>query len=94
MNYAVVTAKIDPLTKKAAMKTASEIGMPLSVIIKAFLKQFIRTRSVAFSAQSELPSKYLRSVIRTAEKNLKTGRHSPVFQTGEDAVSYLNKQGI
>lgn len=94
MTYAVVTTKIDPRTKKQAMETADELGMPLSVVIKAFLKQFIRTKSVSFSADDEVPNEYLRSVMKTAEQNLKEGKHSPIFRTGKQAVDYLKKQGI
>jgi len=94
MNYAVVTTKIDPQTKKEAMKTAEELGMPLSVVIKAFLKQFIRTKSVEFSARDEEPNEYLKSVMKQAENNWKKGNHSPILDTGEDAVAWLEKQGI
>mgnify|MGYP001594390961 CR=1 FL=1 len=94
MSYAVVTTKVDPRTKKEAMETAQALGVPLSVVIKAFLKQFIRTKSVTFNAGEEVPNEYLRSVIKEAETNLKSGRHSPVFKTGEDAVAWLEKQGV
>jgi len=94
MNYAVVATKVDPQTKKEAQKTAAELGMPLSVVIKAFLKQFIKTKSVEFSARNEEPSEYLKSVIKQAEENLKKGKHSPVFETGEEAVAWLEKQGL
>ena len=94
MNYAVVATKVDPQTKKEAQKTAAELGMPLSVVIKAFLKQFIKTKSVEFSARDEEPSEYFVKTIKQAEKDLKEGRHSPVFKTGEEAVAWLEKQGL
>lgn len=94
MTYSVVTAKIDPLTKKLAQQTAEELGMPLSVVIKAFLKQFIKTKTVTFSARDEEPSEYLKAVIKQAEENIKTGKHSPIFKASEDAVGWLNKQGV
>ncbi len=94
MSYAIVAAKIDPLTKKQAMKTASSLGMPLSVVIKAFLKQFIRTKSVSFSAVDEIPNDYLRGLMRQAEEDLKAGKASPGFKNGQDAVAYLEKLGI
>lgn len=94
MSYAVITTKIDPQTKKEAMALAEKLGMPLSVIIKAFLKQFIRTKSVEFSARDEEPNEYLKSVMRQAEDNWKKGKHSPVFESGEKAVTWLEKQGI
>ena len=94
MSYAVVTTKVDPQTKKEAQKTAEKLGMPLSVVIKAFLKQFIRTQSVSFGIQSEEPSEYLKNAIHQAEKDWETGKSSPAFKTGKDAVAWLEKQGI
>lgn len=95
MSYAVITTKIDPQTKKEAQETAEALGMPLSVIIKAFLKHFIKTRTVTFSDRGdEYPSAYLRSVIRKAEENYRKGNYSPVFKTGKETVEWLEKQGI
>lgn len=94
MSYAVVTAKVDPQTKKEAQETAEKLGMPLSVVIKAFLKQFIRTQSVSFGVLDEEPSEYLKNAIRQAEKDWKAGKTSPAFKTGEEAVAWLEKQGI
>lgn len=95
MSYAVITTKIDPQTKQQAQQTAEALGIPLSVVIKAFLKHFIKTKTVTFSDRGdEYPNEYLKSVIRQAEENLKQGKHSPVFKTGEDAVAWLEKQGI
>lgn len=94
MSYAVVATKVDPQTKKEAQETAERLGMPLSVVIKAFLKQFIRTQSITLSARDEEPNEYFKSVIKQAEENLRKGKHSPVFKTGEKAVAWLEKQGI
>ena len=94
MSYAVIATKIDPQTKKEAQKTAAELGMPLSVIIKAFLKQFIKTKTIEFSARDEEPSEYLKNAINQAEKDLKAGKTSPAFKTGQEAVVWLEKQGI
>ena len=94
MSYTVVTTKIDPQTKRLAMKTASELGMPLSVVIKAFLKQFIRTKSVTFSMYDETPNDYLKGLIRQAGEDLKTGKASPSLKTGKEAVAYLEKLGL
>lgn len=94
MSYAVVTTKIDPQTKREAQKTAEALGMPLSVVIKAFLKHFVRTKSVSFSLRDEVPNEYLRALIRQGKENYKKGKHSPVFKTGKEAVVWLEKQGI
>lgn len=94
MSYAVVTTKIDPQTKKEAQETAERLGMPLSVVIKAFLKQFIKTKTIEFSARDEEPNAYLKSVIRQAEENYKKGNTSPAFTNTKDAIKYLEDQGI
>lgn len=94
MNYAVVSLKVDPQTKREAMETAGALGMPLSVVIKAFLKQFIRTKSISFNIQDETPNAYLRNVIKQAEENYRKGNVSPALKTGEEAVKYLEEQGI
>ncbi|OGG14118.1 hypothetical protein A2773_05195 [Candidatus Gottesmanbacteria bacterium RIFCSPHIGHO2_01_FULL_39_10] len=94
MNYTVVTAKVDPQTKREAQKTAEALGMPLSVVIKAFLKHFVRTKEVSFSLRDEVPNAYLKQVMREAKENYKKGRYSPEFKTGKEAVAWLEKQGI
>ena len=94
MNDAVVTIKIDSQTKREAQKIAERLGMPLSVVIKAFLKQFIKTKTVEFSARDEEPSEYLIRTIKQAEKDLKEGKGSPTFRTGEEAVRWLEEQGV
>lgn len=93
MNYAIVATKIDPKIKKEAMATAQSLGIPLSVVIKGLLKQFIRTKTVTFS-QDEEPSEYLKSMIKQAEKDLKAGKASPTFDNAKDAIAFLEKQGI
>ena len=94
MSYAVVVTKLDPQMKKQAQATAEELGMPLSVIIKGFLKQFIRTKAINFTAEAEYPSKYLIKTIKQAQKDRKEGKASPIFNTGEEAVKWLKEQGI
>lgn len=94
MSYAVITTKIDPQTKREAQETAKRLGMPLSVVIKAFLKQFIKTKTVRFSLQDEIPSEYLIKTIKQARKDLKAGKASPTFDTTEEAIDFLDKQRV
>lgn len=94
MSYAVVVTKLDPQTKRQAQKTAAMLGMPLSVIIKGFLKHLIRTKSIEFSARDEQPSEYLIQAIKKARENRKRGKGSPIFDNAKDAIAYLHQQGI
>jgi addiction module RelB/DinJ family antitoxin len=93
MYTAVINIKTEPETKRKAQQVASEIGVSLSALINAYLKGLVRTKKVEFSLGEE-PSPYLIKIMKKAEKNLKEGKASPVFRTGEEAVKWLEEQGI
>lgn len=69
----LLTIKTDKTIKAMAQSVAEEIGVPLSTVINAFLKQFVRDREVSFSA-SYNPSPYLRKVIEESDKELAEGK--------------------
>lgn len=95
MSYEVISIKVDPLTKRQAQKLSYRLGLSLSAVLKGFLKQFIRTKTVTFSAQErEEPGEYLIKAMKQAEKDWKVGKGSPLFKTGEEAVAWLEKQGL
>lgn len=94
MNYAVVATKVDPQTKRQAQEAADALGVPLSVVIKAFLKQFIRSKTVTLTALEERPSDYLIQAIRNARESRRKGKGSPIFSNIGDELTWLKKQGI
>lgn len=93
MDTAVINIKTDRAVKLRAQSVAAQLGLNLSSLINAFLKQLVRTRRVEFDLGEE-PSEYLKLMIKKAEENYKAGRVSPRFKTGEEAVKWLEKQGI
>ena len=93
MNTAVINIKTEPETKRKAQLLAGAVGMSLSGLINAYLKQLVRTKKVEFDLNED-PSPYLIKILKKAEKNYKEGKGSPVFRTGEEAVKWLEDQGI
>lgn len=91
MNYAIVNLKVDPKTKKEAQRIAEEIGVPLSTLLKSYIKQLIRTKRVSFDL-SEEPSEYLLEAMKEAEEDLKNNKASPVFDDPKKAITWLHKQ--
>ena len=81
-------------TKQKAEKLASELGLNLQTIIVRFLRQFIKTKTIPFNRADEIPNKRTLAIMKQAEKNLKEGNHSPIFNSGKEAVEWLEKQGI
>jgi addiction module RelB/DinJ family antitoxin len=93
MNTASIFVKTDPRVKEEARKTAEELGFSLSSIINAFLRQFVKTKTINFSALSEEePSDYLIETIKKSEEDIKQGRVSPDFHDTKEAIEWLNKE--
>ena len=95
MNTATINFKTEPEIKEEAQKTAEHLGFTLSSVLNAFLKQFIRTKTVHFSdREPEVPTQYFLDAIKEAKKNLKEGNTSPAFDNIKDNLDWLEKQGI
>jgi len=89
MNTAVIITKTEPEVKTKAQRVAKDLGLSLSSLINAWLRQLIKTKTVTFSAADENPSDYLIQTINQSEKNLKAGKVSPRFDNAEDAIAWL-----
>ncbi len=89
MNTAVVITKTDPEVKEAAQQVARELGISLSSLVNAYLKQVVRTKRVEFDL-GETPSPRLIRAMKQAEIDLKKGKVSPKFDNAHDAIAWLN----
>ena len=92
MNNATIFIKTEPKVKEEAQKTADELGFSLSSILNAFLRQFVKTKTIHFSVAQEKPNAYLSGLIRKARADLKKGETSPKFKTVEEFIEYLHQQ--
>ena len=86
----MINIRADRDVKIAAQKTAALLGMPLSTIINAYLKQFARTKSVYFHTEGELKPSVKKRLARL-HKDVVAGRNlSPVFTNAKDMDEWLN----
>ncbi len=86
----LLNIKTDVEVKRGAKKIAEEIGVPLSTIINAYLKQLLRERRVHFALPLK-PNKKTARMLDRASKDYKKGKNiSPVFENAEDMDAYLN----
>lgn len=88
MNSAVVNIKIEPQVKKEAQKLAEKLGLPLSALIKSYLKQIIRAQEVVLTV-SEEPTGYLLKALKESENDVKAGRVTS-FDNTKDAIAWLH----
>ena len=89
MNTAIINIKVTPKEKKEAQAIAESLGIPLSTIIKGFLKQFVRTKTITFSAEE--PNAHLIESLKQSEEEAKAGRVVS-FATGKDVLNYLDQE--
>jgi addiction module RelB/DinJ family antitoxin len=85
----VINIKADREVKEQAVRTAHEMGIPLSTVINAFLKRFIAEQSVTFTAPLK-PSRMLQKSLKRAHGDLAHGKNlSPLFVSTEKMDRYL-----
>jgi len=86
----VLNIKTDKEVKVQAQKIAKEIGVPLSTVVNAYLKEFIRSSSITFTTIPRL-NKEVVALFEEAEKESLQDRkkNSPRFDNSEDTISYL-----
>lgn len=90
MNSVQINVRTDRETKIEAQKVASSLGLNLSRLINAYLKEIIRSKKVEFSTKREKPSPYLIRCIKEAEEDIKNGDYYS-FNNPKDAVKFLDK---
>ncbi len=89
MTKTILNIKTEPETKLQLQKFAAELGMPVSAILNAQIKQILRNRSITYSAPLE-PTPYLVKVMEQAEENLKTGKNMTKGMGPKEALAYLD----
>ena len=91
MNKTIINIKTDPKVKIQAQKIAADLGLSLSGILNAYLKQLVGAKTILFSLnREEIPSGYLLSALKESERERKKGNtHS--FKTAEEAIAFLDR---
>jgi len=93
MNKTVMSVKTDKKLKEQAQKIAKEMGFPLGTLINAYLRQFVKSKTVYFTAlQSTTMTKALESELKQIEEDIQNEVNlSPEFKDMKDAIKYLKK---
>lgn len=86
----IINIKADKEIKDRAQKIAKEIGLPLSTVVNAYLKEFVRERSVRFSVEPEVRSE-IGKLLKRAHNDYKQRKNivGP-FRTEKEMDGYLD----
>lgn len=85
----VINVKVDDVVKKKAQVVAKELGLNLSGVVNAYLRQFIRSGSLFVSSRFEEPSAFLREAICEAEDDKKRKKQYS-FSNAKDALGFID----
>ncbi len=85
----VINIKIDKEIKENAQKIAERLGLSLSAIINAFLRQFVRNKEVYFSIAPKMSSE-LENLLGRVEFDIRRNRNiSRPFSSKKELKKYL-----
>lgn len=88
----VIHIKAEKEVKENAQALARKLGLSLSNVINASLRNFINSREVIFSDVPRMTPE-LERLLGKVEKDIKEGKNlSPAFDNMDDAIKYLEKQ--
>lgn len=86
----VLNVKTDKEVKEQARQVAEELGLPLSSVVNALLKQFIRDREISFSLKEYKATPYLEELIAEAHAERERGDTVGPFDSVDDLMESLN----
>jgi len=86
----VINIKTDKEVKKNAQELAQKLGLSLSDVINASLRNFIRTREVYFSDIPRMTPEF-EKLLGKVEEDIKKGRNlSPAFKSAGEMDKHLD----
>lgn len=87
----VLNIKTDKNVKERAREIAAELGLSLSTVVNAQLKQFVRNRSVLFSLAPQMTAE-LEELLESVEEDIRADRNmSQPLRTPKELAHYLDR---
>lgn len=88
----LINIKTDKEVKKNAQKIAGNLGLSLSAIINAYLRQFIRNKEAYFSIVPQM-SPELKKLLGLIEADIRSGKNlSKSISSRKEIDSYLSSR--
>lgn len=92
MAKTMISIKTDKEVKEHAQKAARDLGISVSDVVNAALRNFIRTREVIFSAVPSMTPE-LERLLAQIEKDIPAAKNlSRRFSCAKDAIRYLRSK--
>ena len=83
--------KVDKDIKTKSAKIAAKLGLPLSAIVNASLRNFIKTETFSVSTGEQM-TPYMESWLEEIEEDRKTGKNiSGPFYSADELMAHVEK---
>lgn len=89
MSKVLLNIKTDKEVKEEASKIAKELGVPLSTVVNAYLKEFVREKSIKISIEPRIRPEIGKLLKKSSEDYRKKKNISREFASAQEAVEYL-----
>ena len=86
----VLNVKTDKDVKKNAQRVAKNLGVPLSLVVNAYLKEFIREQEFTLSLAPKLRPEVGKMLLEASDDFRRGKNISPAFSNGKDMDEYLD----
>jgi len=90
MNTAVINFRTDKVVKVQFKKVAEELGLGVSSLLNALMRQVIKTKRVQLDVAEEQPSDYLVRALKQSQKDYDKGDYVS-FDDPKDALKFLDR---
>lgn len=90
LDKTILNVKLNKSLKHDAQELADELGVPLSTIVIANLKEFVRSRSITVSALPRLKPEIEKELGQAISDYKQSKNISPTLHSGNEVSKYLN----
>lgn len=88
----VLNVKIDKTLKKQAQEVAKALGLPVSTLVAASLRDIVQRRSITISDEPQLRPEVEKELLKISADAKKGINVSPAFTNVEDALQWLHSK--
>jgi antitoxin component of RelBE/YafQ-DinJ toxin-antitoxin module len=90
LDKTIINLKVSKELKREAQELADEIGVPLTTVITANLKDFVRSRSLTISAFPRLKPEIEKELGEAIDDFKHGNKISKVYKTPDEVSSHLS----
>ena len=87
----VLNVKTDKDVKEQAQALAKHLGVPLSTVVNAYLKEFVHTGEFTLRREPQLKPEVARRIEKAVKASEQGEGLSPAFTSVEEAMAWLDK---